>query len=209
NDYREENGLMPVSVSPTLNRAADVHAHDMATHGFMSHTGSDGSMPWDRAWAAGYPRAAAVSENIASGMSSGSDALLAWRSSTQGHNENMINPAWQAIGISREQGSGDWYWSTSYGDVLDCPTLTPPPHALSLGAGKQWKPAAKPAREPTAGRSSQGGVEAVQLQPLRAAAAAPATESPAKEIVGTKTAGTQPGLFHPPTPAFTLSNADP
>jgi uncharacterized protein YkwD/plastocyanin len=119
NAYRVQNGLSPVTISPTLNPAAERHAKDMVQGNFLDHTGSDGSSPAQRAHDAGYPTDAAISENLASGYSRAVDALFAWQGSQSGHNENMIDPRWRAIGISREKGS-NWYWATSYGAVDDC-----------------------------------------------------------------------------------------
>lgn len=123
NEYREENGLPPVTVSATLTRAAEAHAHDMAEGDFMSHTGSDGSDPGDRAVTAGYPASAGVGENLAE-TETAHDSMWAWRGSLTGHNENMLNPAWNAIGIARENGD-QWRWATSYGTLQDCEAISP------------------------------------------------------------------------------------
>ncbi|PWU20081.1 MAG: hypothetical protein C5B48_12940, partial [Candidatus Rokuibacteriota bacterium] len=123
NLYRIQNGVPPLGVSPTLQVAARVHAVDMAVNDFQSHTGSDGSQPWDRAWKAGYPKTAGISENIASQSETGFQVMWAWKSSPP-HNANMLNPDWTAIGIAREHGK-QWRWSTSFGTVLDCPVTTP------------------------------------------------------------------------------------
>jgi alpha-tubulin suppressor-like RCC1 family protein/uncharacterized protein YkwD/thiol-disulfide isomerase/thioredoxin/plastocyanin/uncharacterized membrane protein YphA (DoxX/SURF4 family) len=121
NAYRIENGLSPVlGVSPTLTRAAERHSHDMATNNFFGHTGSDGSNFSQRAEDAGYP-SGTLSENIFSGSPLAINALFSWKSSTTGHNENMLTPGWRAIGIAREEGPSGWYWTTDFGDVLDCP----------------------------------------------------------------------------------------
>jgi uncharacterized protein YkwD len=99
NDYRRKNGLQPVAVSATLTKAAERHASDMAAHNFMAHQGTDGSWPWDRAWASGYPTAFGVSENVAEGGVA-DQLLAAWRGSTSGHNENMLDPRWREIGLA-------------------------------------------------------------------------------------------------------------
>ena len=38
----------------SLTQAAAVHSQDMVTNNFFSHTGSNGSTPWDRIKAAGH-----------------------------------------------------------------------------------------------------------------------------------------------------------
>ena len=123
NEYRESNGLPPVTVSATLTRAAERHAGDMAAKDYMAHQGSDGSDPGKRAWDAGYPKSAGVGENLAE-TETAYDSLWGWRASASGHNENMLNPGWRAIGIARAKntgGSGKWRTATSYGTALDCP----------------------------------------------------------------------------------------
>lgn len=49
NEERARNGLGPVSEEPCLVAAARRHAKDMAVNGFLSHTGSDGTGPGERA----------------------------------------------------------------------------------------------------------------------------------------------------------------
>ncbi len=119
NSYRAANGVGPVLASPTLTQAAERHAHDMAVNNFLGHVGSDGSTFFQRAKDALYP-GNSVGENVANGYTTGTDVLFGWRSSQTGHNENMLDPTWQAIGIAREYGT-IWSWATSYGNVADCP----------------------------------------------------------------------------------------
>ena len=52
-----------------LDAAAYGHSQDMGVNNFLSHTGSNGSTPWDRMRAAGYQYSSA-GENIAAGYSS-------------------------------------------------------------------------------------------------------------------------------------------
>ena len=73
NQYRRQNGARVVDASPTLIKTARRHAHDMATHNFMLHTGSDGSDPTKRAKDAGYPLG--VSENILRGTPRAVEAM--------------------------------------------------------------------------------------------------------------------------------------
>jgi uncharacterized protein YkwD len=54
NRWRSSQGLKMLASDPRLEAAALAHATDMATAGVLSHTGSDGSDPIDRAVAAGY-----------------------------------------------------------------------------------------------------------------------------------------------------------
>ena len=74
----------------------------MATNAFLSHIGSDDSTPGQRALEEGYP-SDQVDENLAFGLSAANPLIFAWMASPP-HNQNMLNPLWDAVGISREQG---------------------------------------------------------------------------------------------------------
>lgn len=138
NACRIENGLKPLlGVSPTLSKAAVRHSHDMATNNFMAHEGTDGSTFHQRDGEAGY-KGSAVGENIARGIARGVDALVSWKGSHEGHNENMLNPMWVSVGIKRERNTttGEWFWTTDYGNVLDCPTPGPVASAITTDSGE-------------------------------------------------------------------------
>ena len=119
NAYRIQAGVGPLTASPALTKAAQRHALDMSANSFTDHIGSDGSDPIQRALEEGYPLDN-VSENLASGLDSAANVLAGWKSSPT-HNLIMLNPIWAAIGISRELDS-TYYWATSFGEVVDCPT---------------------------------------------------------------------------------------
>lgn len=65
NDYRASNGMPPLTANPALMTAAQRHADWQAATNIHSHQGEGGSMPQDRASAAGY--SGFVNENAASG----------------------------------------------------------------------------------------------------------------------------------------------
>lgn len=65
NDYRTANGMPPLTANPALMTVAQRHADWQAATNIHSHQGEGGSMPQDRATAAGY--SGFVSENAASG----------------------------------------------------------------------------------------------------------------------------------------------
>jgi uncharacterized protein YkwD/plastocyanin len=132
NEYREDNGMPPVAISASLTTAANVHATDMAENDFVEHTGSDGSSPAQRAYAAGYPRTGGVGENIATGTTA-NDAMFGWRGSLTGHNENMLQPYWKAIGVAREFGHGAMRWATSYATLPHCEAPEPGKPASPVG----------------------------------------------------------------------------
>ena len=131
NDYRADNGKGALVPSASLNRASAWLSQDMGEEGYFSHTDSLGRNPSTRAQNCGYPGGAG--ENIAAGTvwDTAQEAFNAWKNSP-GHNANMLNGSYQAIGIGRVQVPGSqysWYWTTNFGFVVEGggggPTNTP------------------------------------------------------------------------------------
>ncbi len=128
NEYRAGEGLEELTASPTLDAAADGHSHDMVDPGFFDHISPDGRDPADRCCDAGYPYACplttAIGENILVGSAFAADAFAGWRSSP-GHDANMRDPEYLAIGIGRveDPDAGGrrerWYWTTDFAGIVD------------------------------------------------------------------------------------------
>lgn len=98
----------PMSSNSRLRVAAEHHTHDMATHDFLAHEGSDGHRFWDRASDAGYtgtPRG----ENVAGGYPTPESVVEAWLAS-DGHCMVLMLPETDEIGVGY-QFDGD----TEYG----------------------------------------------------------------------------------------------
>jgi uncharacterized protein YkwD len=81
-----------------LTDAAQSHAEDMATHNFLGHGGSSGSMPGGRAKAFGYAWTE-VGENVAAGQSTAEEVVDTWLASAS-HCENLMNPGYSQTGIA-------------------------------------------------------------------------------------------------------------
>jgi len=92
-----------------LANAADNHVSDMATNGFMSHKGSDGSTIGQRATKANYIWRK-VAENVAKGFEVPNDVHRVWLASP-GHCENIMNPSYSEMGAAK---AGD-YWVVMFG----------------------------------------------------------------------------------------------
>lgn len=121
NNYRQQNGLGPLTISTNLNRGSAWMTQDLATNNYFSHTDSLGRSPYARAIDCGYPSGAG--ENLAAGgaWSSAAAAFQAWQTSP-GHNANMLGQYYQQIGIARYNGPGSqygWYWATTFGATND------------------------------------------------------------------------------------------
>ncbi len=134
NNYRQQNGLQRLTLDSRLSTAANWHSTDMANMNYFSHTGSDGSSPFDRMRWAGYTYNTYLGENIVAGYVSNQNngefvaqqAFDAWKASPE-HNANMLDPHYNAIGISRHYNGAStyhWYWTTDFGGVSE--DNTPP-----------------------------------------------------------------------------------
>lgn len=107
NGARVEAGLPALAVNSALTAAAQGHSVDMACHGLLSHSGSDGSSPSQRVAAAGY--AASRSSEIIYG-SGYPQTAFEWWMNDQIHRNEILNP------YVTEMGAGYAYVAgTSHG----------------------------------------------------------------------------------------------
>lgn len=119
NQYRAQNRVGPLAVSPRLSNAAQWMSGDMASKNYFSHTDSRGRDPFTRMCAFDYCYSTAKAENIAAGDGTGVGVFLQWRNST-GHNANMLSALYTAIGVGRAAGGRyGWYWTTDFGGYRD------------------------------------------------------------------------------------------
>ncbi|MBD2700296.1 CAP domain-containing protein [Spirosoma sp. BT702] len=105
-----------LSLNSRLNGASNKHAVDMADYNYFSHTGRDGSQPWDRMTREGYQWIAA-GENIAAGFTASRSVVNAWLNSP-GHCANIMNPNFQNLGVGcgyNINSNYDYYWVTLFG----------------------------------------------------------------------------------------------
>ncbi|MGK7895009.1 MAG: CAP domain-containing protein [Xenococcus sp. (in: cyanobacteria)] len=123
NHERNQAGLDSLQIDSQLAQAAQVHSENMADYDFFSHTGADGSSPFDRIRAAGYNYSYA-GENIAAGQSTPEAVVQAWMGSS-GHRANILNSNFTEIGIGYEfepndTGSVNYYhyWTNTFGAPL-------------------------------------------------------------------------------------------
>ena len=106
----------PLTVNASLTVSARAHSADMAAKDYLSHTGRDGSLPWDRMRSAGYSYRAA-GENIAAGQPSPASVMTAWLGSP-GHCATIMSAAFTEIGVGHSQQGGprySHYWTQNFG----------------------------------------------------------------------------------------------
>jgi hypothetical protein len=93
----------------------------MVDNAYFSHTLSDGSTWAQNIAAHGYPSQSARAENIAAGRQSAADTFTQWKNSA-GHNKNMLDERFNAIGIGRVSDADTeyrHYWTTTFGSIVD------------------------------------------------------------------------------------------
>ncbi|MBK8051345.1 MAG: CAP domain-containing protein [Anaerolineales bacterium] len=120
NAERTAHGCSPLNTNSALTSAATKHSSDMANNDFFSHTGSDGSQPWDRMTAAGYNWSNAA-ENIAAGYTTPAEVVDGWMGSS-GHRKNMLNCDLKDTGVgyiylANDPGNEQYqhYWTQVFG----------------------------------------------------------------------------------------------
>ncbi|MEE1940082.1 CAP domain-containing protein [Streptomyces sp. TRM 70361] len=113
NEERKTAGCEPVTANARLTRAADDYSDVMAASGVMSHTGPDGSTMADRVEAAGYAWSN-LGENIARGQPDAAAVMDAWMNSP-GHRANILNCAFEELGVGVHFGDGGPWWTQNFG----------------------------------------------------------------------------------------------
>jgi uncharacterized protein YkwD len=126
NQERQIMGLPALDVDLRLAAAAQTHADDMALNDFMSHTGTDGSDPADRALTEDYVYSS-IGENVAAGFATAEDVVAAWMASP-GHRANILGADFEQLGVGYSYADGtqyEHYWSQSFGAAVDGGELPP------------------------------------------------------------------------------------
>ena len=145
NGYRQQNGLSPLTPSPSLSRAALWKSADMAQNQYLSH--DDVGRGWiQRLTDCGYP-STNDGEDLAAGNSDAQRTFEQWRTSAP-HNANLLSGTFHAVGVGRAEISGGmWYWAADFGPSVDgdasvAPALVsgppappPAPSRASISAG--------------------------------------------------------------------------
>jgi len=102
NQERQANNLKTLKVDPLLNKAAQMKATDMATHGYFAHISPTGKTPWYWLEKAGYKYQYA-GENLAINFSDSKDVTSAWMASPT-HRANIEKKNYTEIGTGVASG---------------------------------------------------------------------------------------------------------
>jgi hypothetical protein len=114
NAARAAAGLRALDCGEAHARAARAHSQDMCDRGYFSHTGRDGSQPWDRLARAGGDFGAA-GENIAVGYAGPEQVHRGWMTSP-GHRANLLGRGYARIGVGFVACGGRNYWTQLFSD---------------------------------------------------------------------------------------------
>ncbi|WP_331730720.1 CAP domain-containing protein (plasmid) [Kitasatospora sp. NBC_00070] len=97
-----------VKVNSKLTQAAQAHSEDQDRRQTMTHSGSDGSQADARIKAAGYSWSN-WGENVA--VSPSATAVMAAWMNSPGHRSNILNCAYQDIGVGFSAAKGGPWWT--------------------------------------------------------------------------------------------------
>ncbi len=102
NKERNDEKLNPLTINPLLNKAAEMKANDMATHGYFAHTSPEGKTPWYWIEQVGYKYKYA-GENLAINFSDSKDVTNAWMHSPT-HKANITKENYTEVGTGVATG---------------------------------------------------------------------------------------------------------
>jgi uncharacterized protein YkwD len=121
NDYRAQNGKGPLVITKTLGAAAQHHSDDMAENDYFAHTLSDGTTWSKNMTNHGYTYTTYRGENLAGNSANAQGVFIQWKNS-YGHNANLLNKNYKAIGIGQAHNADaryDWYTTATFGGIVD------------------------------------------------------------------------------------------
>ncbi len=119
NAYRAQNGLYTYAINQNLMGSAQIQSDYQASVQSVTHTGSGGSSPRDRAYAAGYGGGATiwVSEIIYGGTQATVDTAISWWKGSSVHNNAMLSPQSLEIGAGVASSGGSTYFTVVMGTI--------------------------------------------------------------------------------------------
>jgi len=141
NALRAANGLPSYIVDPILMQIAQAHSDYQASIGTLTHYGVDGSRPYQRALAAGFPLAGDVSrggffsENITGGDNTPAQAVAEWQRDSV-HLNTMLSPNLTHVGAGVSVSGGSTYYTLDAAAAIgSVPSYTPHPAGSTAIAG--------------------------------------------------------------------------
>ncbi len=111
NEIRREYGLAQFKWDDAAYTVATTRAGEIMQS--FGHTRPDGSSPYSLYGISSmWDVFTSVGENIAAGQKTPAEVVDSWMSSTKGHRENILNPAYENLAVAFLQGGGKYgtYW---------------------------------------------------------------------------------------------------
>lgn len=142
NAARVDGGLQELKVNSVLNSAAQSKANDMLAKQYFAHNTPSGDTPWTFIKAAGYNYITA-GENLAIDFTEAESVQTAWMNSP-GHRANIMNKAFQEIGIGISKGMYNGHETTIVVQMFGTPI------AQQVTMPSTPTPVAAPAPKPVA-----------------------------------------------------------
>ncbi len=144
NALRLENGLPAYNINSILMQIAQAHTNYQASIGTGTHYSADGSRPFQRALAAGYPvagdlsRGGFFSENIIWGTGkTAAEAVSDWQGDAP-HLNTMLSPNLQDVGAGVANAGGMTYYTLDAGLASGSPvSYTAPAGGISAAPGTE------------------------------------------------------------------------
>ncbi len=188
NELRASQGLNTLNYNGALAAAAQAHSQYLASTPYAHpHRQNNGSLPQDRAAAAGY--SGRVGENVVGGGTATLEWAYNWWLNSPTHYNNMLGN-WTDIGVGFSVGPyGKWYVIV-FGDNGSAPA----------------RPQSAPVTNPSGEQRSAGGATAARPRPTR-----PPTATPTPTITLTPSQTFTPRATFTPTdtPTFLPATATP
>lgn len=133
NSLRAANGLPAYQTNGTLMSIAQAHSDYQAAIGQVTHTGSGGTAPRDRAAGAGYGGGGTffISENIAGGTDLSVDGVISMWLGDDPHIQTMLGANYRDIGAGASEANGFVYYTIDVayvagaGNYVPAATYTP------------------------------------------------------------------------------------
>lgn len=105
NQERQANQLVPFSVNPKLNEAAQLKVQDMFRYDYWAHTSPRGVEPWKWLSDVGYTYSIA-GENLAKNYPTATATVDAWMAS-ESHRANILDDRYTEVGFAVGEGTLD------------------------------------------------------------------------------------------------------
>lgn len=142
NELRVSNGLAPYAINPILMQIAQAHSEYQAAIGQTTHYSADGSRPFQRALAAGYPVAGDLSlggwfsENTWAGLNLSEDqAITNWLGDPP-HTNTMLSPNLTEVGAGVAFAGSVVYYTLDAGrPAASMPAVIPTVAGATAGSG--------------------------------------------------------------------------